>query len=93
MSTPWDSYFAQERAAIDEAISRVLLQSAPTRTETIIEAWRLGRTQWPKVATEYGMTIVHDLEMIPPMRFEQIRYGDTLCIECEGVIVERTPIR
>lgn len=87
MSIEWDRYFEQERRLIDS------LMPPPTRAETIIEGWRLSREKWPSVATEAGMVVHHDLGIIPSMHFEQIRYGDTLVIECEGVIVERTPIR
>jgi hypothetical protein len=86
VSIEWDAHYRSER----EWIAKLL--SPPTRAETILEAWTIAREQWPRVATEWGMTVVHDLEMIAPMRFEQIRYGDTIVIECEGVIVERTPI-
>lgn len=93
MSIEWDRYYEHANAEIERIFNRgFALRQAPTRSETIIEAWKTARLEWPRVATEFGMISVHDLDIIEPMHFEQIRYGTELVIECEGVVVERIAI-
>lgn len=64
----------------------------PTRSDTIKAGWAMIRDQWPIHQVDGRLELLHDLGIVEPMMFEQIRYGDEWVIECEGLIVERIAV-
>jgi hypothetical protein len=62
----------------------------PSRVETINHIWGLMGSTFNY--DRGWMTIRHDLGAIEPVRFEMRRYGNTIVVEAEGVIVRRVPI-
>jgi len=88
MTSPWDAYFEQEREWIN---SMFALAPPPVRADEIKEAWIGTRPFFARDSIEGRLMVYHDLGVVPPILFEQIKYGDTWVIEAEGVIVERIP--
>lgn len=89
MTSPWDAYFEHEREWINAMFA---LAPPPVRTDEIKEAWGEVRADFGRAAIDGKLMVRHDLNVVPPILFEQIRYGDLWVIEAEGVIVERLPI-
>lgn len=65
----------------------------PSRAEAVLAVWESARALWPTHSIDGRLEVIHDLEIVPPVLFEQIRYGDEWVIEGEGVIVERLAVR
>lgn len=66
------------------------LRAPPTRADTIKEAWRLYGDRFDYKLGH--LTFEHDLDIIEPIRFEAIRYGNFMVVEAEGVVVSKLPI-
>lgn len=65
---------------------------APTRAEAIKHIWdQAGIEIQVRISVERVMPV-----MLMPTReiinYALVRYGDEWCVECEGVIVQRTPV-
>jgi len=67
----------------------IAVSAVPSRADTIKAAWAMLRHDWTRYSVDGKLEAHHDLGIVEPMLFEQISYGDTWVIECEGVIVER----
>jgi hypothetical protein len=70
----------------------VAISPAATRTDVIKAVWSTAQTE-DHVYLSLNRT--QQVQVFPTnevLTFELIRYGDMWCVECEGVIVQRTPI-
>jgi hypothetical protein len=83
-----DEFLSKLGAAL--GVPYVHLMPAPTREDTIKEAWRLAGDRFDYQLGH--LTVVHDLDIVEPIRFEAVQYGNVMAVEAEGLIVSRIPI-
>lgn len=82
----WNDFLHGERAFIRD---RVAIMAPPDRTTTVKAGWAAVRDGWYRDSIDGKLLVIHDLGVVPPILFEQVRYGDVWVIEAEGVVVER----
>lgn len=105
--TDWREFFEAERARVmallhgvdlDEPIPSLMRRREPTfklvqppsRAEIIKAVWAEAEPHWATAAIDGRLEVVYG--PVPALLFEQSRIGDVWVIECDGVVVQKTPI-
>lgn len=68
------------------------IAAAPTRAEALKVIWDQAGVQIQVEMSVQGSMPVMLLPTREIVVYELVRYGKEWCVECEGVIVQRTPV-